>query len=80
MIGGVINKNSRIKKLICCVCGKYTHAKQWHNRDTGYGICPTCAASELKKLSAKEMAQNYGKVNIHYKIERKEYETKKENI
>ena len=33
-----------MKTLACSCCGAYAPAlKQWHNRDTGYGLCPKCA-------------------------------------
>jgi hypothetical protein len=30
-------------RLTCCCCGEFAgHWKQWHNRDTGFGICKPC--------------------------------------
>lgn len=29
--------------MTCCCCGDYAgRFEQWHNRDSGYGICATC--------------------------------------
>lgn len=59
-------KFSRIKKLRCCICGQDAKGRQWWNRDNGYGICGRCAVEEAATLSNREMIQSYGKVNIHY--------------
>ena len=34
--------NNKIHNLTCAVCGSYTKGRQWHNRDTGYGVCTDC--------------------------------------
>ena len=32
------------RQLTCCCCGESAGRwKQWHNRDTGYGLCKRCA-------------------------------------
>lgn len=60
-------KSRRVIKMTCCICNRYCEGRQWHNRDHGFTICGSCAASEKKKLTPKEMIQNYGKAGIHYK-------------
>ena len=55
-----------IKTLRCCVCDASTKGRQWFNRDTGYGICSSCAASEKAKLLPEEMKSNYGIEGTHY--------------
>tara|TARA_R110002020_G_scaffold337578_3_gene553014 strand:+ start:176 stop:364 length:189 start_codon:yes stop_codon:yes gene_type:complete len=57
--------------LTCCCCSGDTKGKQWHNRDKGYGLCPTCADWIMKKETPEEMGRNYGKRGIHWDIERK---------
>ena len=56
-----------IRTLTCCICGSYAgrYAQHW-NRDTGFGICQSCAAIESKKLPSEEMTENYGQEGLNY--------------
>ena len=32
------------RRLTCCCCGEHAGTfEQWHNRDTGWGVCRPCA-------------------------------------
>jgi hypothetical protein len=51
----------------CCVCGAYAGRWQQHwNRDTGYSICPPCAAEEAGRLDPKELVSLYGTPGVNY--------------
>ena len=55
-----------MKTLACSCCGAYAPAiKQWHNRDTGYGLCPKCA-NWLKTKEPETMESYYGVEGVHY--------------
>lgn len=57
--------------MTCCCCGNGCKGKQWHNRDTGFGLCPRCARwlKDDRGMSAEEMLDLYGKPGIHYHTE-----------
>lgn len=54
---------------ICSCCGAYAGVfEQWHNRDTGYGLCGKCAKWILvdRKMDADEFHRCYGIEGCHY--------------
>lgn len=56
-----------MRQLTCCVCG--AHAGYWaqhYNRDTGWGICSSCAAEQAGKESPENMLSYYGKPGVNY--------------
>lgn len=59
-----------IRRLICAVCGASTRGRQWWNRDTGYGICESCAVEEeARPCNADgQMRSLYGERGIHYGV------------
>jgi len=57
-----------VKRLICSCCGTYTTGRQWFNRDSGYGLCETCADWIAKRESPAAMESAYGKRGIHYAV------------
>ena len=57
---------SEVKPLTCCCCGESTHGRQWHNRDTGYGLCPKCAQWIATRETPETMHENYGEPGVHY--------------
>lgn len=59
---------ARPKILVCCCCGSLTAARQWWNRDGGYGICFSCANDAEKRETPEEMHENYGVCGTHYKV------------
>ena len=63
-----VKHNKPIKTLICCCCGSATKGRQWHNRDTGYGLCDPCADLIKEKETPEEFKSNYGIEGIHFKV------------
>lgn len=65
-----------LKDLRCCICGDPTRGRQWHNRNTGYGICTSCADGPALRgfASAEEttagMLRLYGVRGIHYAVDK----------
>jgi hypothetical protein len=53
--------------MTCCVCGAHAglHDQHW-NRDTGYGICPRCAAQEAGTTTPDDMRSRYGEPGVNY--------------
>lgn len=50
---------------ICSCCGAYAGAfEQWHNRDTGYGLCGKCAKWILKESWAVSLDCNPEDIQI----------------
>lgn len=56
----------RIQTLLCACCGAVTQGRQWHNRDTGYGLCETCVPFVADKT--EDLERGYGFPNVHYAI------------
>lgn len=55
--------------LICSSCGGNAPARhQWHNRDTGYGVCPGCFEAAIKKDGIEQAIHLYGAPGIHHSI------------
>lgn len=57
---------TNIIPLTCCCCGSYTTGRQWHNRDTGYGLCQSCASWMKTNTSPEDMTKCYGKEGYHF--------------
>ena len=58
----------KIVGLTCCCCGEYTKGRQWHNRDTGYGLCAKCADWIATRETPENMLSYYGECGVHYKV------------
>lgn len=57
--------------LICCSCGERAPARrQWWNRDTGYGICPSCFQTWVRKLGMEEAIRCCGVPGVHHTIQK----------
>lgn len=60
---------SKPRLLECCCCGSGTLGRQWWNRDTGYGMCPSCIAFVRRKgMSEEEIQCNYGMEGVHWNL------------
>lgn len=70
-------KNIIKRRLKCCVCGgEAGHWEQWHNQDTGWGVCRTCVDWISTKESTKachnelldplQFARTYGLAGKNY--------------
>lgn len=60
---------STTRRLECCCCGNDAGRWQQHwNRDTGYGLCWTCAEwlTKVKHTPDDEMTDLYGKPHVNY--------------
>jgi hypothetical protein len=58
-----------IQTLTCCCCGESCQGRQWHNRDTGYGLCASCADGIAGRDTDKvEMKMLYGVRGFHYAV------------
>jgi hypothetical protein len=56
------------KYMKCSCCGGYAgRFEQWHNRDTGYGVCSSCITwLKGRGVSDTEIKQNYGVEGVNY--------------
>lgn len=63
------HEKERIVRLTCCCCGNRTKGRQWHNRDTGYGLCMNCIERCQRGETAESFRSCYGDKGIHYAIE-----------
>ena len=59
-----------IRTLTCCCCGELTRGRQWHNRDTGFGLCGTCALRIAERETPEYMHECYGIRGEHYGLTR----------
>jgi hypothetical protein len=57
-----------IRSMTCSCCGSGCRCRQWHNRDTGFGLCPRCGITLALKYSPQEMVRLYGTPGVHYSI------------
>jgi hypothetical protein len=55
--------------LSCCCCGASTLGRQWHNRDTGYGLCDDCIEFCHRGETADSFQSLYGMKGVHYSVE-----------
>lgn len=56
-----------VRRLICSCCGAHTAGRQWHNRDTGYGLCNNCI--DYVATRTEDMDACYGVLGVHYGLE-----------
>lgn len=61
----------KVRSLSCCCCGGWIErGRQWHNRDTGYGMCVLCIAYVRKKgMGQAEIEDLYGLEDVHWGLE-----------
>lgn len=57
-----------IRRMLCSCCGAVTPGRQWHNRDTGYGLCVACIDYCAKRTEPGEFARTYGNRGVHYDV------------
>jgi len=55
--------------LTCAVCGGNAPGRQWWNRDTGYGVCPTCFKEEVQRDGLYEAVLRYGHPGEHHSLD-----------
>lgn len=67
--GSVFAAGKRMRHLDCAVCGGDAPSYvQWHNRDTGYGCCPSCFRDAVAKEGEAEAVSHYGVTGIHHSV------------
>jgi hypothetical protein len=57
-----------IRNLTCSCCGNSTRGRQWHDRDTGYGLCVACIDYCSRGESPESMRACYGDRGVHYEV------------
>lgn len=62
-----------VRGLICSCCGGHTTGRQWHNRDTGYGLCPGCVDFCRRGVSDEEFRSSYGLPGVHFDLPADKY-------
>lgn len=56
-----------LRNLICTCCSGHIKGRQYHNQDTGYGLCPACADwIKGRGMSEQEMERTYGTKGVHW--------------
>jgi hypothetical protein len=60
----------KVRDLYCSCCGARTRGRQWHNRDIGYGLCPTCAdwIQQRGMTVGEEFTRCYGTRGVHFDV------------
>lgn len=58
-----------VRWLLCSCCGGETRGRQWHNRDTGYGLCPSCIEQCSRRVTPEDFRRCYGEQGIHFDTE-----------
>lgn len=63
-------KDRTIKRLSCCCCGASHYGRQFHNQDTGFGLCETCVnwIKERGTYTPEEFNRTYGIEGVNYKL------------
>jgi len=57
-----------VRYLTCCCCGETTRGRQWHNRDTGFGLCVGCLPLCSRGETAEGFESCYGVRGVHYAV------------
>lgn len=60
-----------VQSLTCCCCGEETQGRQWWNRDSGYGLCLSCANEIEQKYGREYVIDMAGEKGWHYGVEAK---------
>ena len=60
------DKGQPLRRLLCSCCGAATRGVQWHNRDTGWGLCANCIDYCKRGETAESFERLYGVFGIHY--------------
>lgn len=56
-------------RMRCSCCGGETIGRQWHNRDTGWGLCVSCIDFCKRNETEESFARLYGEWGVHYDIQ-----------
>lgn len=62
------DKGLPVRRLLCSCCGAATRGVQWHNRDTGYGLCVDCIDYCMRGETPESFRRLYGDRGLHYDV------------
>lgn len=63
------NFTGRERSLTCSCCGALTSGVQYHNKDTGFGLCNQCMPLNSRRgADVNEMVEVFGVQGIHYAV------------
>lgn len=58
-----------VRHLYCSCCGASTLGRQWHNMDTGHGLCERCADwIAARNRPEDDIPRTYGVRGYHFAI------------
>lgn len=58
-----------VRRMLCSCCGGVTQGRQWHSRDTGYGLCTSCIEFCHRKETPESFRRLYGDRGVHYDLQ-----------
>lgn len=63
----------KIRTLYCACCGSVTRGQQFHNQDSGYGLCPSCVTwiKSRNTYADEEFTRIYGVEGVNYCVDEK---------
>lgn len=61
-------RGQSVISLRCACCGIETKGRQWHNRDTGYGVCLDCITGMAGIETPETLREWYGIAGVHYRV------------
>lgn len=57
-----------VRRMLCSCCGAEARGRQWHNRDTGYGLCTNCIDFCHRKETPESFRSLYGDRGVHFDV------------
>lgn len=57
------------RRMLCSCCGAETIGRQWHNRDTGWGLCVDCIDRCHRGETEESFSRLYGERGVHFDIQ-----------
>ncbi len=64
----IIMRVVKTRHMLCPCCGGRTIGRQWHNQDTGYGLCKNCIDYCTPRIGEDSMKSVYGVRGVHYDL------------
>lgn len=56
------------RRLYCSCCGESVWGRQWHNMDTGHGVCTNCFRINVTREGQVEAERIYGVPGTHHGV------------
>lgn len=63
-----IEVTGQVRRMLCSCCGAVTKGRQWHNRDTGYGLCVECIPYCQRGETHETFQKLYGLRGVHFDV------------